>query len=215
MNKILNINLGGYPFTIDDDAYVQLNKYLSAIENHFSTSEGCEEIIEDIEVRMAELFNDALNGRSIIGTKELEEVIAVMGKPEDFGATSWEEEPIKEEKYREYDHRRIKTGKRLFRDPDDKVLGGVCSGIAAYFGIEDPLWIRILFIVLFVSGISALVYFFLWAIVPVAKTTSDKLRMKGEAATVSNIAKSIEEELKDLSKKITEIGKDLSSKKKF
>jgi len=86
MNKTFNINLGGYPFAIDEDAYEYIQNYLNTIRRHFSASDGCDEIIYDIEVRMAELFQEHLNGRSIISMKEIDEVIMIMGKPEDFGA---------------------------------------------------------------------------------------------------------------------------------
>jgi len=221
MNEIRNVNLGGYPFTIDNDAYHQINKYLSAIERHFADSDGCEEILDDIEARMAELFTEVLNGKAIIGKKEFEAVVKVMGRPEDFGAESYDDE-VEEEYYGSqrkstkgrYSH--IKTGKRFFRDPEEKVIGGVCGGIAAYFGIENPMWIRLGFLALiFFAGIPIILYPILWAIVPEAKTAGDKLKMRGEPATVSNIARTVEEELNELSNKITEISKDLGSKKKI
>ncbi len=219
MNEILNVNLGGYPFTIDNDAYHHINKYLKAIQRHFADSDGCDEILDDIEARMAELFTEFLNGKAIISMKELDAVIKVMGRPEDFGAKSYDddfEEVVNEKKKStkgKYGH--IKTGKRFFRDPEEKVIGGVCGGIAAYFGIANPMWIRLGFLVLiFFAGIPIIIYPILWAIVPEAKTAGDKLKMKGEPATVSNIARTVEEELNELSNKITEISKDLGSKKK-
>ncbi len=216
MNNITTVNLGGYPFTIDEDAHQALDLYLETIEAHFADSEGCDEILDDIEARIAELFTDFLQGKSIVSLKEYDAMVKVMGRPEDFGADPIYDEsetPAGKSKKGKYSH--IKTGKRLFRDPDEKVIGGVCSGIAAYFGVADPLWIRLVFIaLLFVGGISVLVYPILWAIVPPAKTAGDKLKMKGEPATVSNIAKTVEEELTELSNKITEISKDLGSKKK-
>ena len=78
MNKVLNINLGGYPFTIDDDAYEHLENYLETIHNHFKKSEGYEEITSDIEARMAELFQDQLSGRSIVTIRDVEAGIAIM-----------------------------------------------------------------------------------------------------------------------------------------
>ena len=217
MNKILNINLGGMPFTIDIDAYTHLEKYLGTIRRHFSDSESCDEIIHDIEVRMGELFQESMKGSSIISNKELDGVIKIMGTPEDFGAEAMEDDDIPTEESREsYTARDQKktSGKRLFRDGDDKIVGGLCSGIAAYFGINDPLWIRIAFVILLFSGIPALIYVLLWVIVPVARTSSEKLAMRGENINISNIAKTIEEEITELSHRITEIGKDLSSKKK-
>lgn len=221
MNKIFNVNLGGYPFTIDENAYHKMNNYLDTIENHFSNSEGCDEILEDIEARMAELFNAKLKDKSIVSMKDLEEVISIMGRPEDFGAEALEDDYTEEEpsfsgKINSTRKRgKIKTGKRLFRDPEDKVIGGVASGMAAYFGLEDPLWIRLLWVVGVMAGIPVILYVILWLIVPEAKTAGDKLAMKGEAATINNIAKTVEEELNDLSEKINKIAKDnFGSKKK-
>ncbi|MDF1694253.1 MAG: PspC domain-containing protein [Saprospiraceae bacterium] len=220
MNEIRNVNLGGYPFTIDIDAHEQIKRYLKAIERRFADSDGCDEILDDIEARMAELFMEFLQGKGIISMKELDAVIKVMGRPEDFGAEPYDDEY--EEEYQESRsssfkdrYRHIKTGKRFFRDPEEKVIGGVCGGIAAYFGIENPMWIRLIFLALiFFAGIPILIYPILWAIVPEAKTAGDKLKMRGEPATVTNIARTVEEELNELSDKITEISKDLGSKKK-
>ena len=215
MNKIFNINLGGYPFTIDDDAYVALDKYLSTIKRHFSSSEGCDEIISDIETRIAELFNEELKGQPIVGMREVEKVISVMGRPEEFGAA--EETASFSDKSRSYTQsgREYKTGKRFFRDGDNKVVGGVCSGLSAYFGIEDPVWVRIAFAIgIFVGGIAVPLYLILWAAIPEAKNSGDKLAMKGEKINVSNIAKKVEEELNNLSDTISELTKDFGAKKK-
>lgn len=217
MKKIFNVNLGGYPFTIDEDAYQKLNRYLDTISAHFADSEGCEEILEDIESRVAELFNDKLKNKSIIDKKDLEDVITIMGRPEDFGAETIDEEPIQSSSTHRTGPRKttIKTGKRLFRDTDEKVIGGVASGMAAYFGIEDPLWVRLAWILaFFLMGVPILIYPLLWVIVPEAKTAGDKLAMRGEAATISNIAKTVEEELTELSSTINEMAKDFGSKKK-
>ena len=214
MNKTFNINLGGFPFAIDEDAFEYVQAYLSTIKNHFSASEGCDEILYDIEVRMAELFQEHLRGRTIISMKEVDEVIMIMGKPEDFGA-----EPMSEA----FNHKtnknssssKINTGKRLFRDPEDKKIGGVCSGIAAYLGVEDPLWVRLVFIVLiFTGGFGILGYIILWALLPEAKTAGDKLAMRGEPTTINNIANLVEEELTQLGDKINEWSKDLGTQKK-
>lgn len=213
MNKIFNINLGGYPFTIDDDAYRALDRYLSTIKKHFSPSEGCEEIIADIEARIAELFNDELKGQPIVSMREVEKVIGTMGRPEDFGAQE-EPSPGHEKTYTE-SGREYKTGRRFFRDGDNQVVGGVCSGLSAYFGIEDPVWIRIAFAAgIFFGGIGVPLYLILWAAIPEAKNSGDKLAMKGEKINVSNIAKKVEEEINNLSDTISELTKDFGAKKK-
>ena len=213
MNKTFNINLGGYPFAIDEDAYEYIQNYLGTIRRHFSASDGCEEILYDIEVRMAELFQEHLKGRAIISMKEIDEVIMIMGKPEDFGA-----EPMAEQYYSSTKNtksgNKVGTGKRLFRDPDDQKVAGVCSGIAAYFGIEDPLWVRLIFVLLMFTGTGVMAYIVLWALVPEASNAGEKLAMRGEPATIENIAKLVEDELTGLGDKINEWSKDIGSKKK-
>ena len=214
MNKVFNINLGGYPFTIDENAYAHLSNYLTSIHNHFRNSEGYEEITADIEARMAELFQDQLNGRPILTLKDVNNAIAIMGTPEDFGA-----EPIADAYFEDDSSankkRKYKTGKRLFRNPDDEVVGGVCSGLAAYFGIEDPIWIRIAWILFTISGgLGIPAYIILWVIVPKAETAGDRLSMRGEKINVSNIGKIIEEEMVSFSEKMEQFGNDFQSKKK-
>ncbi|MFK8103743.1 MAG: PspC domain-containing protein [Saprospiraceae bacterium] len=212
MNKVFNVNLGGYPFTIDEDAYNELNQYLKTIHHHFRNSEGYEEITSDIEMRLAELFEENLNGRAIVTIKDIKVAIAIMGTPEDFGAEPvWEEnsEERAEEADEESDYR---TGKRLFRNPDDEVVGGVCSGISAYFGINDPLWIRLAFILVALSGgIGLPLYLILWAIVPKAASSADRLAMRGENINVSNIAQMIEEEINHLSSRLSDFDGGLGS----
>ena len=190
MNKVQHINLGGFPFTIDEHAYEHLSRYLETIHRHFRGSEGYEEITNDIEARMAELFQESLGERgTIITMKEVNDAIVIMGTPEDFGAEPLEEEPQPRTGSSGY-----RPGKRLFRNPEDEVLGGVCSGIAAYFGIADPLWIRLLFIVITISGGFGIpAYLILWAILPKAETASDRLAMRGEPINASNIGRIIEE----------------------
>lgn len=211
MNKIYNINLGGFPFTIDDDAYRKLDKYLSTIKNHFSTSEGCEDIISDIESRIAELFNEHLKGQPIVSMREVDTVVAIMGTPEEFGATP-EEDSFTEERTEK--KKKSKSGRRLFRDPDEKVIGGVCSGLAAYFGVEEPVWMRLFFVLLFLTGFAPIIYVILWIAIPEAKTAGDKLSMKGEKIDVTNIARKVEEEINHLADTINEMAKDFGSKKK-
>ena len=192
MKKTYNINLGGIVFHIDEDAYELLDKYLSNLRIHFSKEEGAEEIVHDMELRISELFSERLNEKNqVITLKDVEEIIAQMGKPEEFSedATQDTNEYIKEEK----------TPRRLFRDPDNKVIGGVCSGIAAYFGWDVTI-LRILLIILafpiFWNGafiIKGIVLFYIiaWIIIPEANTATDKLSMKGMKVNVENIGKTV------------------------
>lgn len=213
MNKVININLGGYPFTIDEDAYEHLSRYLDTIHNHFSHSEGYEEITGDIETRLAELFQESLENRPIVTLKDVKAAIAIMGTPEEFGAEPMEEETTTSGK--SSFTFAYKTGKRLFRNPEDEVIGGVASGIAAYFGIQDPLWVRIAFVLITISGGFGIpMYIILWAILPKAETAGDKLAMQGKPINASNIGKIIEEEFENFSTKMSEFGEELGSKKK-
>ncbi|MEM1119917.1 MAG: DUF2807 domain-containing protein [Bacteroidota bacterium] len=207
MNKVFNINLGGYPFTIDDNAYQHLSAYLKTIHKHFQASEGYEEITSDIETRIAELFQESLGNHPIVTLKMVNEAITIMGTPEEFGA-----EPLDNFKEKT-SHRngntsgqQYKTGKRLMRDPEDQVIGGVCSGIAAYFGITDPLWVRLGFILFTISGgVGIPAYIILWSILKEAKTSSDRLAMRGDDINISNMAKIVEEEVGNLGDKISEM----------
>ncbi len=208
MNKISNINLGGFPFTIDEDAFNHLDKYLKTIHKHFGKSDSYEEITTDIETRMAELFQDKLEDRPIVTLPDVKNVILTMGTPEDFGA----EDVFMDEAPKSSGKWKIKTGKRLFRNPEHEAIAGVCSGIAAYFGIQDALWVRLLFILLaFTGGFAVVVYIILWAVLPKAESSSDRLAMRGEQANVENISKIIEEELDHVTKKVSEIGEELKS----
>ena len=174
MKKTININLAGFVFYIDEDAYETLQKYLNNIRTYLGNTEGREEIIDDIESRIAELFSE--KQKQVITLIEVNEVIEVMGQPEDYMSEEESEEKTAGQQ----------SNRRLYRDPDSTVLGGVCSGVGHYLNI-DAVWIRLIFLAMVWSGVSILFYFILWAIIPKAETTAQKLEMKGKAATFSNI----------------------------
>ena len=165
MKKTYNINLGGIVFHIDEDAYDLLDKYLSNLRIHFSKEEGAEEIVHDMELRISELFSERLcEKKQVITLTDVEEIIAQMGKPEEFA----EEETTQDAHIY---NKEEKAPKRLFRDPDNKVIGGVCSGIAAYFGWDVTI-LRIVLIVLAIPFITngalgiVLAYIIAWIIIP-------------------------------------------------
>jgi phage shock protein PspC (stress-responsive transcriptional regulator) len=196
MKRTVQINLGGVPLTIDDDAYRKLDSYLVELEQYFSRSGNQEEIMVDIESRIAELLSDMIKSRPIVEMTDVEAAIKVMGTPTDFddagtasgqGGGPWD----------------IKTGKRLFRSPDDKVIGGVCSGLAAYFGVQEVIWIRLAFVLVFLTlGFGVIVYVVMWWLVPEAKTAADRLAMEGEPANARNIGRMVERGIEDLSSTI-------------
>ncbi len=211
MNPTINVNIGGYPFIIDEDAFKKLQSYLDIIEHHFSTSEGCEEIVNDIELRFAELLTERPNKRPIVNSRDVDQAIKILGTPEEFGADEDEAVEVEERMEKSYRPR----GKRLFRNPDEKVIGGVCSGLAAYFGMADPVWMRIIFLVLaFGSGVGVLLYLTFLIIVPKAKTPMDKLAMYGRPINVENIARQVEDGIDHLTDRIDEMSDKWTSKKK-
>jgi len=188
MNKTVTVNIGGIVFHIDENAYERFKAYLESIRLHFTTAEGRDEIMQDIESRIAEMFQEKVkDSKQVITLEDVEEVTLLMGRPEQFNdsdnSNEEKQEPIIEGK----------TQKRLFRNPDEKVVGGVCSGIAAYFDI-DPVWIRLIFagaLIFFGSGF--LLYVILWIIIPQADSSVEKLKMRGEAVNVSSIEKNVQE----------------------
>lgn len=214
MNKVIQANLGGIAFTFDDEAYQNLDDYLASLDGYFNKSHGHNEIMHDIEARLAELFSDNLKGRSIVTTEDVSAAVATMGSPEEFGAADEvpEQESFEQKSFGHQKRNRkggkqrySRYGKRLMRDPDDTKLGGVCAGLAAYFGIEDPLVIRIAFVVAVVfGGFGVLPYIILWAVMPVARTAGDKLAMRGEAIDVRTISQQVEEEFTNIGSKLQE-----------
>ncbi len=189
MKKTFTANINGTVFHIEEDAYDQLHRYLANIRAKFSGSSGSEEIMADIEARIAELFNERLHGRQVVTMADVDHVRQVMGQPEDFTGDSEPEGPSA------WSQPAGRPGsKRLFRDPDDSWVGGVLGGIAAYFG-TDPLWLRIAAIILLVLGWGSpvLIYLILWVFIPKAETPADKLRMRGEPVTVDNIKRAFDE----------------------
>jgi phage shock protein PspC (stress-responsive transcriptional regulator) len=206
MKKTLTVNISGIVFHIDEDAYNVLNDYLQSIKQHFSRTEGGDEIVTDIENRIAEMLKERIGDeRQVITIDDVEVVINAIGQPSEFG-----EEFAEEQDSRKTDTNGRKT-KRLYRDPDNAILGGVCSGLGAYFH-TDPVWFRIAFVVACIPGLGTplLVYVILWAIIPEAKTAVEKLEMKGEKVNISNIEKSIREEIDHLKNRFS----DFTSKAK-
>lgn len=202
MNKTININLGGIYFHIDEIAYEKLRRYLNAINSSLSSDPyGKDEIIADIEARISELLSEKIkDDRQVVNEQHIDEIIKVMGQPEDY---TFDEELFNDPKYT---YQTSSITKKLYRDSDDKILGGVSSGLGHYFGI-DVIWIRILWLVLvFGAGFGILGYILFWILVPEAKTTAEKLQMKGEAVNLTNIERKIKEEFNELGDRINATG---------
>lgn len=195
MNKTVNINLASTFFHIDENAYQILERYLRKLKEGFKDTAGGEEILQDIEARIAELFQDLkTNPDYVINTADVEKVIGIMGEPE----TVLSEEDINTSQE--------KIHRKLYRDPEDKYMGGIAAGLGHYFKI-DATWIRLiwLFLALFSGGVFTLIYILFWILVPLAKTTGDLLRMKGEPVNIATIKKKIKEEFDDVTTKIKDL----------
>jgi phage shock protein PspC (stress-responsive transcriptional regulator) len=203
MNKTVNINLGGMFFHIDEDAYLKLTRYFDAIKRSLSKSSGQEEIIKDIEMRVSELLTEnQKTDKHVVGLKDVDQVIAVMGQPEDY--------IIEEDNNgsQNYNSNTTRTTKKLYRDTEKGMISGVSAGLGHYFGI-DAVWIRIVFILLvWGAGTGILAYVILWIVVPAAVTTSEKLEMTGEPVNISNIEKKVREEFENVSDKFKNVDYD-------
>jgi phage shock protein PspC (stress-responsive transcriptional regulator) len=185
MKITVSINLGGYFFNIDEDAYAELKSYLKNLKLHFAGEESSSEILSDIESRMAELFRTKLTSyKQVINIEDVHQVITVLGTPEDISDT---EAPTARDKFSSPGYH------RMYRDPDHRVIGGVCAGIAAYWDIE--LWlVRLIFFVLVMMGVGILIYLILYIVLPEAKTTAEKIAMKGNPVNIHNIKDSVKKE---------------------
>lgn len=193
MIKTFNINLAGQIFNINEDAYEHLSGYFSSLRTFYANEDDKDEIIRDIEARFAELF--LAKGKNYIVTKEdTTEVVNMMGNPQEFDEETKTENTSSANQ--QNTTQQPSAGKRLYRDYDGGLITGVCAGLSAYFGINDAIWIRLLFIGLTILGFGSpiLVYIILSIIMPKAETAAQKLEMKGEAINLSNIVKSINDE---------------------
>ena len=194
MEKALTININGSIFHINEDAYIKLKTYLEKLSGHFGSNPDGKEIMQDIEARISELFHSKIQdeGKDIVTGAWVEEMISIMGKPEDF-----EEEENEDKNHESSPDKKIKH--KMYRNPEDRVLGGICSGTGAYFNIST-LAVRLLVFLLFVltGGFIVILYFFFWIVMPKAETTAQRIEMRGKEPTVSNIEHSIREEVKDI-----------------
>lgn len=194
MNKIISANINGFVFQIDELAYTKLKAYLDTIRKTISDSE----VEQDIENRIAELFNARLsNGSAAIFDKDVDEVMQQIGRPEEFAAENTEEGTNGQSGPAAGDNNAFRSKRRLYRDSDDKVIGGVCSGIAAYFGL-DPVVIRLAFAAaFFLFGSGIILYILLMVVIPKATTPAEKLEMRGEPVDYKNVSRTVEMEFKD------------------
>lgn len=214
MNKTINTNLGGMLFYIDENAYIKLNNYFDAIRRSLKNTSSTDEILKDIELRIAELLTEnRKNDNTIVSLNEIEQIISVMGQPEDYYIENESQENETQSKHFNYTKNH---SKKLYRDKENGTIGGVATGLAHYFGVE-AVWLKVMFLIFVFAGFGTgiIAYIILWIATPEAVTTSEKLEMTGEPVTISNIEKKIREEFESVSDKIKNTDySDLSNKAK-
>jgi phage shock protein PspC (stress-responsive transcriptional regulator) len=220
MQRIIQINIAGRVLPIEEDAYTILKDYLKSLERQFSAEEG-KEILEDIEYRIAELFSIRLqSGSPAIDRTDVQKVIETLGAASDLhdgpgtnsqGRTQssfntgggYSQGGPNQQQFRP-------THDRLLRNPYDKMIGGVCSGIAQYFDI-DPVITRLVMVALFLTfGIGFIAYIIAWAVIPAARTPAEFYNMNsGNPMTFHDISSNMQGELKDLKKRGEEMSREL------
>lgn len=195
MKKTINVNLAGRIFYVEEDAYPVLDTYLKDVKAHFNKFADSEEILRDIEARIAEqLMPEHKDAQPIVNLESVQKVMAAMGNPADFSET---EQGLPEKETPHTSDNEQTTKRRFFRNGDDAILGGVSSGIASYFDV-DPLWIRLAFVIATLTGgYGILIYIILWIVIPNAETPTQKLEMKGDKLTLKAIEQSVKEKIID------------------
>ncbi len=217
MQRIIQINIAGRLIPIEEDAYLSLRDYLRSLERHFANELGKDEIIQDIEYRVGELFQIRLQaGTPCIDSADVRKVIETLGPAYTLGAES--ADPVNPYLPAPYEKKTSGGQRRLYRNPNDKILGGVCSGIASYFDI-DPVIVRLIMVVLFLgAGIGFLAYIIAWIVIPLARTPEELAHMTGgEPMNFNSIRRNMGDELQDLKHRGEEMSrelKDFFSKKK-
>lgn len=188
MNKTLSIGLAGFSFTIEEHAYIKLGDYLKALRASLDPAEA-DEVMQDIEIRMVEIFKDLLGRREVINDTDVEKVIAQIGTPEAI-------EEQEEAYYSNTQEKKAFTGQRqLFRDPERAKIAGVCAGLAHYTGLDMTLmraiWLAVFVLGVFTAAISStligIIYIILWIVLPQATTATDFLKMKGKPLNFGNL----------------------------
>lgn len=217
MKQTLNINIAGNVFTIDNDAYMLLNDYINTLQHAFGRNDEGQELIIDIEARIAEIFAQLIEGgQNVITLQDVEAIITRIGRPEEMLEVSDEFDLNSDEEKVTVEYRTVpppyvppvKVSKKLYRDPQGSMLGGVCMGLSWYTGI-DVTWIRLVTVALcFASMITvvsmfssvftvAIVYLILWIVVPEAKSPLQRMQMMGKAPTVDNIGRTVTDSFKE------------------
>ena len=212
MQRIIQINIAGRLIPIEEDAYLSLKAYITSLEQQFANEEGKDEIIQDIENRIAELFSLRLQaGAPAIDLADVRKVAETLGPAHDLGDHNNYINPNVPAHYSGTGNKeKTNAHRRLYRDPDNRMLGGVCGGIGRYFGI-DPVIIRLIFALFAIfGGAGILVYIVAWAVVPLAKTPQQLEDMRsGNPPSIHDMAQNMGEELHALKKRAEKMSREL------
>lgn len=187
MKKVLNVGIGGRSFTIDEDAYQKLDAYLEKFRQKTQMGYQTKEVMDDLEMRIAELFSDSLTSKQeVVNMALVNKVISQLGMPDGTPGSSSDYD-FRQDINDSYSYQR--PVKKLYRDSDSKVIGGVCSGFAAYFDI-DIMIIRVVFLIaLFCGSLGFWIYVIFWIVAPLATTAAQKCEMRGLPVTAENMRK--------------------------
>src|SRR5574344_1250051 len=180
MKKVLNVGIGGRTFVINEDAYQKLDAYIEKFRQKTQMGFQTKEVIDDLEMRIADLFTESLgNNRDVVSLTLVNQVISQLGMPD---GSSGEGDYVNNDK-----NAYAPVSKKFYRDSDNKAIGGVCSGLAAYFNI-DVMLIRVLCVVALICGsLGFWVYVIFWIIAPLAITAAQKCEMRGLPITAENM----------------------------
>ena len=207
MNQVINANLGGQAFTFDDAAYTRLDDYLADVDGYFRGAPGHHDIMHDIEARLAELFGQHLGERSIVTEADVHAATATLGTPAQLAAGADLDAdgppPPRRGTRSPTPQGYSRYGRRLMRDPNERVIGGVCAGLSAYFGIDNPVWLRLAFAAaVFGAGVGVIPYIILWIAMPKARTAADRLAMRGAPIDLEGISSQVEQEVGQIHDKL-------------
>ncbi|KKR33108.1 MAG: hypothetical protein UT64_C0015G0020 [Candidatus Falkowbacteria bacterium GW2011_GWF2_39_8] len=208
MKNAFSITLNGVVFMIEEDAQKKLSDYFDSIKKYYG--DDGEEIMSDIEANIAEKFKEKNKGnQQVVTLEEVEEIIKIMGTVNQIDEEDGND-PVTAE---ESEGREKGSRRRLYRDSEDVVLAGVCSGLAKYFSV-DLLLIRLIFVILTImNGLGLIIYLVMWLAVPLAKTSMQKLEMQGEPVNLNNIEELVKEKTEQIKKESQIAYQNLKQKK--
>lgn len=208
MKKTITVNIKGFNFSIEEEAFLLLQEFLDQVRMHLANNQGAEEILEDIEVRIAELCHLNLqDGKQVVTEEEIKIIIQSLGKPSDFGEDNDSDENENNSTDQHQKTHKNRHQKRLYRIEEDGKIGGVCAGIAHYFNIDITV-VRVVFLLFLIMGFGFILYAVLWICIPAANSSIDMLRMSGKAITLDNIR----DEVSKAATRIKKEGRNLSEK---